>query len=476
MVPSALAGRSDPAAALPPELVLKCIWGFSFDDLRPLLAVSARWRAIALASKVYWSFIHLQWFTPGAVNLFLTRLARTGTRPVSLIIELRPPKPELVQLQDVILAAVRDHLHHLTWLVFLLRASDAPKLWDALAGPASELRHFDLRVDTGSITDPLPVIPAELFAGQAPHLHTVSMRDLALPPRPVHVFFRVTSLTLRYTVSRPMDDVFRHFPHVTDANLPSPASFGNPAFARSALYRNIKVWSWQSGRKFHNIPFPLAAVHDIETVRVYFPLPREISGLIAHLTPPLSFTFEPNPLCPDEEFNLSVTGQSDANRPWRILIDKYRFWSPTKGPDLRHALHAALAGRANTLLISAPMWASLLQCVPPVPGLRYLRILGYKPEDLFELLPAPFLLCDLLQLELKSKAGCVTLPVLDVLMFAKGSFNAAVLLRATLLLVNVHLDGSPNSFTRVFGDVVFAHSGPCSYRSPRRRLRKTSVP
>ncbi|EJD38617.1 hypothetical protein AURDEDRAFT_172389 [Auricularia subglabra TFB-10046 SS5] len=468
MVSSALASRLDPAAALPLELVFKCIESFFFDDVRPLLAVSARWRAIALDSEAYWSFIHLKWFTAGAVDLFFTRLARTGTRPVSLTIELRPPKPELVRLQDAILSAVRDHIHHLNWLLFYFRASDASKLWSALAGAAPELRHFDLRVDKVPITDPLPVIPAELFAGQAPRLRTVAIEDVALPPRPLTIFSQVTKLCIQYSVTRPMEDFFPHFPRVTEANFPAWSSFGNPVFARSGFYRHINEWIWISGRAVHNVPFPLAVVQDIEMVRVYNPLP--LSGLIAQLIPPLSFTFAPDLRCPEEEFNLSVTGQSSTNRPWRVFIDEYRFWTPPMGPDIRQALHAALAGKVYTLFFGAPVWPSLVRCVPPVPGLRYLRIFAEAQDDFSALTPAAFPSRDLRKLELNSQAGCVTLKQASILKFVMGSFDAAAMLRGTLALVDVHVIGDPGGFTGVFGDVRFSHSGPCGYPPLRRRL------
>ncbi|EJD38599.1 hypothetical protein AURDEDRAFT_116484 [Auricularia subglabra TFB-10046 SS5] len=259
-----------------------------------------------------------------------------------------------------------------------------------------------------------------------------------------------------------MQDIFRHFPRVEDTNFPGWASYENPVFSRAGCYRDIKEWIWRSGRGLHDIPFPLDALRGRERVTLYNPLPREILGLIGQLSPPLSFVFAPDLLYPEEEFELTVSGREGSLRHSRVFIDEYRFWSRPLGSDIRKALQTALSGKTSMMFLTATHWASLVGCIPPVPGLKSVRIFADGKDDFAALAPAAFPCGDLRDLELNSRAGCVMLAQSRILEFAMGSFDPDALLRTTLTLVNVHVGGDMAAFHDVFGEVCLAHEGLCS--------------
>ncbi|EJD38590.1 hypothetical protein AURDEDRAFT_128795 [Auricularia subglabra TFB-10046 SS5] len=205
--------RPDFTQTVPAELLIFLLRDFTFHDLLPLLAVCKRWREIALNVRSYWSFIQLKYFTSGQVNLFLTRLSRAGAKAVSLSMNIRLVDPDLLQMQSTILSALREHLHHVKWLLVFLRGPDAPALWRSLDVAAPMLRYLAIRVDAVPASIALPVAPEGLFAAQAPSLRSATLGDIALPPEPLPAFSRVTKIETRYATARALPNIFHQRLH-----------------------------------------------------------------------------------------------------------------------------------------------------------------------------------------------------------------------------------------------------------------------
>ncbi|EJD38568.1 hypothetical protein AURDEDRAFT_187682 [Auricularia subglabra TFB-10046 SS5] len=465
MVASFPPGRSDCTESVPTELLLSVLRDFSFEELVPLLTVSKRWRTVALDSYPYWSFIQLKTLKPGAVSLFLTRISRTCERPVALSVNLKLEDPGSSALQAKVLSALRDHLNQVTWLLVYLLGSDAPALWHALDVPALQLRYLALRVDLLPASERLPVAPASLFAAEAPLLRSVTLVDIYLPRHPVPAFAKVTTFGTLYGAVRVVPDLFHHFPALEIVDFPNGASFEHPAFHTGRSYRKVKDCIWRSGRGVHHFPLPIAPTRHVDLVTIYNPRPEEIGAVLEHLSAPLALRYTPGIEYPDDEFELFVTEHDGPSTRCRVIVDETPFWSTSQRPDaaLRGAMAAALAGRLHTLRVDAPHFGALARCMPAFAGLQRLRIDFNADADVAALTPAAdFPSRAVRTLELAAPR-CMLIRAPDVVAFAAGSFDPQSLRETSLLLVNIHIRGSPSTFTGVFKDAKLAHSAPCRF-------------
>ncbi|KZV91378.1 hypothetical protein EXIGLDRAFT_837115 [Exidia glandulosa HHB12029] len=170
-------------AWLPPELLGEVGSFLPCSALYRAVCVSRYWRATLLASPRLWDdiFVFLndkrkdRW-----TDVLELLFARNAGRPLSLKLgwwELNSPRKDWVALHSVC-ALVALHMPHIKSLSF-----DIPYRHDMLLlrTPAPILE--TLEVDNSSGEGILEMLPVDLFAGIAPRLRSVHLREVELPPR-----------------------------------------------------------------------------------------------------------------------------------------------------------------------------------------------------------------------------------------------------------------------------------------------------
>lgn len=144
----------------------------TLDELSNCALVSRRWYAVAQDHPTFWSSTELG--PRHGLHLFLKRLNRRSGLPIRV-------KARAVSYHDHVrgFEAIAENMHRITDLDIHTQHED----WvlyhgsRALAVPAHILSKLCIAVESGSRSCGIVAPPRSLFAGSAPHLTSVSLKD-----------------------------------------------------------------------------------------------------------------------------------------------------------------------------------------------------------------------------------------------------------------------------------------------------------
>ncbi|EJD38940.1 hypothetical protein AURDEDRAFT_171927 [Auricularia subglabra TFB-10046 SS5] len=469
MIHSVLAAPRDPVTFFSTDLLLYLLKYFSFDELIPLLSVSTSWRAIALDCPAYWSLITLGSLKEGATNLFLIRIARSLSRPISVALDFGDPGLSVSRVEvaeAAVLSALADHLYHTVQLAAYLHTVDLPRFWRTLELPAAELVYLRLHIllsghEQASV---MPAIPPALFGGHCPRLRSLAIKDLVLPSEPVRALSQVTTALVAFTINGvPMPDVFRHCPDLETIVLPGSASYNHPVYGLRSSFTNVKNCYWLSQPSAFDRRL-VEAVRDVRKVSIGFAHPYEISRAVGHLTPPFVFAFTRDGDAVYDRFELSVSEYDRPSSRLRIFSKCGPFSDTPPGPGLRRAWTGALAHNVHVLDVQASSWKALMQSIGFVPGVKCLRIRLSGGDDLTALSCVTQPPDTVHTLELVSR-DCLGISETIQGSAVSGILGRSVARSVTLALSNIHiLDGAlPKD---AFKNVIFSHDhARCRFKS-----------
>lgn len=204
---------------LPAELLSKIFDELTLAELVTASHVAATWREIAHRHRKFWYDITLDApGSTGALDLFASRLASGGDKPIALSIQQPENSDPITKffMRQRVLPALKLHMNRVERLELVVNVALARQVWNALKDPAARLYRFTLRF-FWPLNDrrqrPPPVVPDDVFARNAPRLRTFNNASAVLH-RPFPSAMRgleTLVFNMRYTVF-PIElaDVFAH--------------------------------------------------------------------------------------------------------------------------------------------------------------------------------------------------------------------------------------------------------------------------
>ncbi|KZV87699.1 hypothetical protein EXIGLDRAFT_839796 [Exidia glandulosa HHB12029] len=248
-----------PAARLPAEVLCAMFLLLDFGDRLSTSHVCAHWRAASLSHpRLLWSTIHTKGRRRGAFRLQLER-AKDFPVAVEIDITLTPQYKRAIRELPRIMAALADHMFHVTSLVVHLFGYASQHLNPALnalrAQPAPLLRTLHLDLDRWSVPMQRRRQRARLyddvFARHAPCLTDVRLGGISLPlQQRVSAFNDVTKLHVSLSQTDILWEVLFALPLMSGLRYLrlSGSSWGSPP---------MHVWSIKLRRLHLDLEQPL---------------------------------------------------------------------------------------------------------------------------------------------------------------------------------------------------------------------------
>ncbi|KZV86688.1 hypothetical protein EXIGLDRAFT_724515 [Exidia glandulosa HHB12029] len=356
-----MTGR-DTTAMLPPELVLRFFRGWTFEELQSALAVSTRWRAIALNHPSYWRSIRFRAQSDNAVRLSLLRIERTYGRSFSLT--CFRSHGSLAQL----LAAVTKHLNHIVGLIMFVDDAQHDAVFDVLRQPAPKLESLHLEFRPIAPDLEVPIVPSDLFSQHAPVLRKVRLYGVRLV-EPLAVFALVSEVFVHAHLQ--VDFVpcaFTHFPSVKRLRFSQCTNLSQSQHAPLSFWTALDMITLSGGPpeilSSAICDLPLCAVHTV----VLQPGLSHIDIVSSHLHGALDLSF-----VSDHQFNDVGTFVLDfrerSTRRSRQFAEHWRHLDLTIPLSTPHGLIALnIADRLVSLSISADILPGACVLLPPLPN------------------------------------------------------------------------------------------------------------
>ncbi|KZV94589.1 hypothetical protein EXIGLDRAFT_736615 [Exidia glandulosa HHB12029] len=168
-----------------PDEVLSKIFDFaSHLEIVYASATCRRWRAVATDHPTYWT-ISLQTTSPQSIALFIGRLDRSHSRPITLLVLLSTSRYRAVYtsqvLPDAFFEAIGRHIHHTKALRLRIPFENAEALMTALQSPAPILELLAVDFYRGGRRH--VILHPDLFGKNALKLRSLQLRNTIPHPQ-----------------------------------------------------------------------------------------------------------------------------------------------------------------------------------------------------------------------------------------------------------------------------------------------------
>ncbi|KZV86690.1 hypothetical protein EXIGLDRAFT_724517 [Exidia glandulosa HHB12029] len=349
----------DLTAALPPEIVRKFLWGWTLDDLLPVLRVSTRWREIGLNHPVYWQSIDCDDFTEGAIRFAFLRVGRTNGRPFSLAIFTVQSEYYI----PLLLAVVSTHLHNIVALSIRVPGYHAESVFASLIRPAPQLHTLCIGFQPIDPVGKEPIAPDNLFAHHAPALRTVTLQNVRIS-RPLAVFANVQFVSFGSppSTSTIVPCVFTHFPLARTVQFSYCGRLSLSQNAPDSFWFGLDSLVIEGGPDYlSDADIPLHGVRHLQLNLPGRAGPLEAEVMSSHLRGELDVEFVSR-----HEYNhISVFALNVIEREWK---------SPLSAPH-NFLARSDIASRITTLAISADILPAVCELLLPMPNVLEATIL-----------------------------------------------------------------------------------------------------
>ncbi|KZV86670.1 hypothetical protein EXIGLDRAFT_752670 [Exidia glandulosa HHB12029] len=422
-------------ATLPPETTRKFFLGWTFEDLRYVLQLSTRWRAIAMDDPLYWHDIALRKDSLRALRQMQQRLDAAGERPFCITVELLNPLGEInVTVLSVLPALLSAKLAQIQRLKLELHSDYAPVFLSALSKSAPLLVACRIGVLLDSeiqVWNSIP-LPDSLFDGDAPCLVEMGLRNIDISKSQSPLLSRIQTLAFGggsawHIPFVAIPNVFTHFPSLTCVHFTGGALLTEKGYREPGPWRSLKeLWlSVYDKSAFHALEtLPLSGVEQIWTV----------DGKPRAIGKPAKFMYATS--------RLGVRGR--LRRYETAGVQSYRshdLLRRTSFPDM-----------VTALTISTDLWERIAPILLPFPYVRTLTVVMHYALGRLNRLPSVgrVIVSGLKTLRIHATYNGAILASSDVVEFCNNLLGD-VRLPVRLVLENVSMSGDePASHDAVY--------------------------
>lgn len=357
---------------LPPELLSQILDYLDLHDFLAPLATSRAWRRVALDHPTYWRRIRLTSTTDSAIDFLLSRLTHARNRKFKIYVDAHRSCPRIA---EEVLPAIAARFDQLLDFVAAVHHDQLPELFSTIRRPAPVLERFQIFIIRPAKA-PLPVLPTDVFCGDAPKLSFVGFRDTGVTNTVYPAFSNVVDVDFGFTRAETfyvVPHVFSVFPRMRRFGLYSgkldvPEDLQFPP----DIPCDVETVECVMKRHSFDVMASILPYHAIPTVRVAGVASDTVEFFTAHLQGDLALEVTDRRSSCAELFDLTVTSTETGFK--RIFGQSARRYLANVQPPIVFLRDHDFAERLVALTIPNLLWGFLARHFLPFPNVKELTV------------------------------------------------------------------------------------------------------